>query len=158
MTALCVRIAESVGSRREFMYTPPTRRDSTVSSRRRCVLGFRNSHNSSICNLSYLDFYMLTIHTQQSYLCSPVNEPSRNAASNIVIIAHECYNKKITAFKAFRPAIYNENVKQILKIILSMLETMAVHYRTESNKTFITFINVYTFIHHKLQYRHKNSE
>ena len=42
---LCVRIAESVGSRREFMYTPttPTRRDWTVSSRRRrrCVLGFR---------------------------------------------------------------------------------------------------------------------
>ena len=41
--ALCVRIAESVGSRREFMYTPttPTRRDSTVSARRRrrCVLG-----------------------------------------------------------------------------------------------------------------------
>ena len=41
---LCVRIAESVGSRREFMYTPPTptRRDSTVSSRRRrrCVLVF----------------------------------------------------------------------------------------------------------------------
>jgi len=43
---LCVRIAESVGSRREFMYTPPTptRRDSTVSSRRRrrCVLGLRD--------------------------------------------------------------------------------------------------------------------
>ena len=41
--ALCVRIAESVGSRREFMYTPPMRRDSTVSSRRRrrCVLGLR---------------------------------------------------------------------------------------------------------------------
>jgi len=40
---LCVGIAESVGSRREFMYTPPTptRRDSTVSSRRRrrCVFG-----------------------------------------------------------------------------------------------------------------------
>ena len=29
----------------EFVYTPPTRRDSTVSSRRRrrCVLGFRNT-------------------------------------------------------------------------------------------------------------------
>ena len=27
----------------EFVYTPPTRRDSTVSSRRRCVLGFRHS-------------------------------------------------------------------------------------------------------------------
>ena len=43
--ALCVRIAESVGSRREFMYTPPTptRRDKTVSSRRRCVLGLRQA-------------------------------------------------------------------------------------------------------------------
>ena len=41
----CVHIAESVGSRRELVansYTPPTRRDKTVSSRRRrrCVLGF----------------------------------------------------------------------------------------------------------------------
>ena len=41
----CVHIAESVGSRREFIYTPPTRRDKTVSSRRRrrCVLGLTNT-------------------------------------------------------------------------------------------------------------------
>ena len=41
----CVHIAEFVGSRRELVansYTPPTptRRDKTISSRRRCVLGF----------------------------------------------------------------------------------------------------------------------
>ena len=53
--ALCVRIAESVGSRREFMYTPPTptRRDSTVSSRRRrrCVLGLQTRKQAWICML-----------------------------------------------------------------------------------------------------------
>ena len=49
--ALFVHIAESVGSRREFMYTPPTRRDLTVSSRRRrrCVLGL-------MANLAFYTF------------------------------------------------------------------------------------------------------
>ena len=60
--ALCVRIAESVGSRREFMYmyTPPTptRRDKTVSSRRRrrCVLGFR--HRFDGCKLPCFECFL----------------------------------------------------------------------------------------------------
>jgi len=50
--ALCVRIAESVSSRREFMYTPPTRRDKTVSSRRRrrCVLGFIQQESPTVAD------------------------------------------------------------------------------------------------------------
>ena len=69
--ALCVRIVESVGSRREFMYTPltPAQRDSTVSSRRRrrCVLSF-----SKLCRHSHTwhTSAVLTVSMNLSALCT----------------------------------------------------------------------------------------
>jgi len=77
-SALCVRIAESVGSRLEFMYTPPTRRDSTVSSRRRrrCVLGLKTQH-SIVKNPKYVNVIRHTLLTLQYYSIAAVsNEPA----------------------------------------------------------------------------------
>ena len=51
---------------REFVYTPPTRRDSTVSSRRRrrCVLGFSTPHGFWINMIRRKDVYHRSINTR----------------------------------------------------------------------------------------------
>ena len=66
-------IAESVGSRREFMYTPPTptRRDKTVSSRRRrrCVLGLTLTYPTLDSSLTYT-CYAFAVPASPVAVCS----------------------------------------------------------------------------------------
>ena len=77
----------------EFVYTPPTRRDSTISSRRRCVLGFRFSSADVVCiisahiiiiiiTLSLLLLLTIWVYLKPSANQKRVNPPSEPLSQN----------------------------------------------------------------------------
>jgi len=78
----------------------------------------KSVHNYSSPAVIYFHNFRVTF--RQRYLCSPVDKPSRYAASDIVIVTHKCYNNaencQVNIYASLLTTMVPKKIKQLWQI------------------------------------------